>query len=41
VLIGWFVFGQWPGVEILAGGAIVALAGLFVYGASTGSASCA
>lgn len=30
VLIGWFVFGQWPGVEIAAGGAVVALAGLFV-----------
>jgi len=30
VLIGWFAFSQWPGVEILAGGVIVALAGLFV-----------
>jgi drug/metabolite transporter (DMT)-like permease len=30
VLIGWFVFGQWPEVELLVGGSIVALAGLFV-----------
>jgi drug/metabolite transporter (DMT)-like permease len=30
VLIGWFVFGQWPEVEIPAGGAMVAPAGLFV-----------
>jgi drug/metabolite transporter (DMT)-like permease len=30
VLIGWFVFGQWPEAEIMMGGVIVALAGLFV-----------
>jgi drug/metabolite transporter (DMT)-like permease len=30
VLIGWFAFAQWPGIEILAGGVIVAFAGLYV-----------
>lgn len=29
-LIGWFVFGQLPGPAVLAGGAIVAAAGVFV-----------
>lgn len=30
LLIGWFVFGQWPSGVVLAGGAIVAAAGMFV-----------
>jgi len=30
LLIGWFVFGQWPEAVVLAGAAIVAAAGIFV-----------
>jgi drug/metabolite transporter (DMT)-like permease len=30
ILIGWFMFGQWPQEAVIAGGAIVCAAGLFV-----------